>query len=45
MDNATMGVGFWTIQKFTRGISVETVRIWDDPIQIANNKYRMIDTA
>ena len=39
-----MGVGFFR-QKFSIGISVETVKIWDDPIQIANNKSRLIDIA
>ena len=38
-------MGFWIVQKFTRGISVETVKIPDDPIQIAINKSRIIDTA
>ena len=37
-----MGIGFWFIQKFTRGKSVETVKIRDNPIQIANNKSRII---
>ena len=40
-----MGVGFCIIQKFTRGISVETVKIRDDLIQIANNNSRIIDTG
>ena len=44
-DDAEMNVEFWFIQKFTRGESVETVEIRDDPIQIANNKSRIIDTA
>ena len=37
-----MGVVFCFIQKPTRGKSVETVKIQDDPIQIANNNYRII---
>ena len=41
-DDAAMGVGFWYIQKFTRGINIETVKICDDPIQIANNDSRII---
>ena len=45
MDNATMSDGFWFIQKFTRGKSVDIVKIRDDPIQIANNKSRIIDMA
>ena len=44
-DNDAMGVGFCSIQKPTRGKSVEIVKIWDDPIQIANNNSRIIDTA
>ena len=43
-DHTAMGVGFWIIRKFTRGKSEETVKIRDDPIQIANNKSRIIDT-
>ena len=41
----TISVGFWIIQKFTRDINVETVKIWDNPIQIADNNSRIIDTA
>ena len=41
--NETMHVEFLFIQKFSRGISVETVAIWDVSIQIANNKSRIID--
>ena len=44
-DAAIMGVGFWILQKLTRGINVEIVKIQDDPIQKANNKSRIIDTA
>ena len=44
-DDSTMGVEFWIIQKFTRGIIAETVKIWVDSIQKVNNKYRIIDTA
>ena len=41
-----MGVGFWIIHKFTaRGISVEIVKIRDDPLQKANNKSSIIDTV
>ena len=44
-DDSAKGVGFWIIQKFTRGKSVETVKIRDNPIQISNIKSRIIDTA
>ena len=44
-DDVAMIVGFWFIQKFTRGKSVETVKIRDDPIQIAKNNSRIIDIA
>ena len=46
-DNEPIYVDFWFIQKFIRGKSVEKFKIWDDPIQIANNKsrIRIIDTT
>ena len=44
-DNMTMGVGFWSTKQFTIGISIQTVTIWDEPIQKVNNKSRIIDTA
>ena len=44
-DDTAKGVGFCFIQKPTRGKSVKTVKIRDDPIQIANNNSRIIDTA
>ena len=31
-DDKTINVGFWIIQKVTSGISVETVKIRDNPI-------------
>ena len=39
-------VGCWIIKKFSRGKSVETVKIWDNPrIQIGNNNSRIIDAS
>ena len=40
-----MDLGFWIIHKFTRGKRVKIVKIRVDPIKIANNKSRIIDTA
>ena len=44
-DNKPMDVEFWFIHKFTRGKSVETVKIRDNPIQIVSDKSEIIDTA